>query len=198
MGLIYKKKLGTPPYGNYTKEKLLREVNAVNTTGFSYQSAAYLYPIAKRTIWNNAKNKQEKIFGDRTPLSEVEERELVDVLLISAEFGSPLTIFDLRIIVKHYLDHAGRSVIKFANNFPGKDWCLNALSSYKDVPKENISNFDETNLSNDPSSIKCISRRGIKYQERLMNSTKSCISVLFVITGSMDVLPPYVVLRRSL
>ncbi|XP_030750907.1 uncharacterized protein LOC115878524 [Sitophilus oryzae] len=232
MGRVYKKKLGARPYRNYTEELLLRAVNAVKTTGISYQAAADLYDIPKRTIYNRAKNKHNKLFGGQTSLSETEEREIVDVLLISAEFGSPLTSFDLRVIVKRYLDRLGRTIIKFPNNLPGKDWCLNFLSRHKNrlsqracqnikgvraqnteqqfleyfenltnslngIPKENILNYDETNLSDDPGSKKCIFRRGIKYPERLMNSTKSCISVMFAITGGGEVLPPYVVYKAE-
>ncbi|KAF2891423.1 hypothetical protein ILUMI_14750 [Ignelater luminosus] len=37
----------------------------------------------------------------------------------------------------------------------------------ENVPPDNILNFDETNLSDDPGASKCIFRRGIKYPERV-------------------------------
>ncbi|KAK3755438.1 hypothetical protein RRG08_008013 [Elysia crispata] len=36
-----------------------------------------------------------------------------------------------------------------------------------------IFNFDETNLSDDPGAKKCIFKRGVKYPERVMDSSKS-------------------------
>ncbi|KAJ8720622.1 hypothetical protein PYW08_006087 [Mythimna loreyi] len=48
----------------------------------------------------------------------------------------------------------------------------NLSATLKDIPAENIVNFDETNLSDDPGSSKCIFRRGVKYPERIANSTK--------------------------
>lgn len=44
--------------------------------------------------------------------------------------------------------------------------------SLKEVPKENILNYDETNLSDDPGKSKCIVKRGTKYPERIMNHSK--------------------------
>ena len=41
----------------------------------------------------------------------------------------------------------------------------NLEKSLKDVPVENILNYDETNLSDDPGVKKCVFRRGVKYPE---------------------------------
>lgn len=63
------------------------------------------------------------------------------------------------------------------------------------IPPSHIINYDETNLSDDPGRSKIIARRGCKYPERVMNSTKSSISVMFSATGDDHILPPYVVYR---
>jgi helix-turn-helix, Psq domain len=47
------------------------------------------------------------------------------------------------------------------------------------VPASNIWNYDETNFKDDPGSEKSIFKKGTKYAERVMNSTKSAVSVMF-------------------
>lgn len=68
-------------------------------------------------------------------------------------------------------------------------------SELKDVPPENIVNYDETNLSDDPGKKKVIVRRGCKYPERIMNSSKSSTSVMFSCAGDGSLLPVYVVYK---
>ena len=65
----------------------------------------------------------------------------------------------------------------------------------KDVPLSNIVNYDETNLSDDPGKRKVIIRRGTKYPERAINSSKSSTSVMFAAAANGTILPPYVVYK---
>lgn len=232
MGRIYKKKLGSRPYKNYTEMHLQRAVLAVRRQQLTCKEAADLFQIPKRTIYNKVHERHMKNVGAPEQLTAVEERHIVDVLLASAEFGSPLKAFDLRILVKRYLDKAGKKIRKFPDNMPGNDWSLNFIDRHKDkltqrvctniktaraektedeissyfdnlektmrgVPAENVLNYDETNLSDDPGSQKCIFRRGTKYPERSMNSTKSSISLMFAISGDGESLPPYVVYKAE-
>ncbi|CAF4896005.1 unnamed protein product [Pieris macdunnoughi] len=73
----------------------------------------------------------------------------------------------------------------------------NLNTTLKDIPAENIVNFDETNLSDDPGSSKCIYRRGVKYPERIVNSTKGNISLMFTATASGRCLPLYIVYKAT-
>jgi len=231
MGRQYKRKLGNRNYKNYTEEDLQSAINLVKN-GSGYRDAANQYGIPWKTLWNKVKGRHQMKAGGQTILSEVEERHFVDVLLAAAEFGSPLTSFDVRILVKRYLERMGRTVRKFRDNMPGGDWVLNFLDRHKhrlsqrscqnikraraekneeeineyflnlresieNVPPNNILNFDETNLSDDPGSTKCIFRRGMKYPERVLNTSKASISVMFAITGTGEVLPPYTVYKAE-
>lgn len=67
----------------------------------------------------------------------------------------------------------------------------------KDVPPSNIINYDETNLCDDPGRKKLIFRRGCKYPERIMNSSKASTSVMFAATADGKILPPYVVYKAQ-
>ena len=54
-------------------------------------------------------------------MSEEEENIVVERLIITAEWGFPLTGLELRHVLKNYLDRTGRRTI-FKNNFPGPDF----------------------------------------------------------------------------
>ncbi|CAG5055232.1 unnamed protein product [Parnassius apollo] len=73
----------------------------------------------------------------------------------------------------------------------------NLQATLKDIPPSNILNYDETNLSDNPSNLKCIFRRGIKYPERILNSSKSCVSIMFTVSAAGDCLPTYVVYKAT-
>lgn len=64
-----------------------------------------------------------------------------------------------------------------------------------DLRPMNILNYDETNLSDNPGTSKCVFRRGVKHPERILNSSKSCISVMFTASAAGICLPTYVVYK---
>lgn len=228
----YKRQVGARRYRDYTEEQLEIAVRAVRQRGISYQRAAELFNIPKRTIYNKVKNRHRQAVGAPIILDPAEERHFVDLLIASAEYGFPLTMLDLRMIVQEYLNRIGRKIQKFTDNLPGKDWCYRFLERHKrllsqrtcqnikgvraqatdeaiseyferlethlhSVPPSNILNYDETNLSDDPGRKRCIFRRGTKYPERILNSTKAAISIMFAATASGELLPPYVVYKAE-
>lgn len=65
------------------------------------------------------------------------------------------------------------------------------------IPPTHLFNYDETNLSDDPGSKKCIFKRGTKYPERVMDSTKSSTSIMFCGSASGEMLPAYVVFKAE-
>ena len=71
----------------------------------------------------------------------------------------------------------------------------NLAQTIDGVAPQNIMNYDETNLSDDPGEKKCLFRRGVKYPERIMNSTKASTSVMFSATANGELLPTYVVYK---
>lgn len=156
----------------------------------------------------------------------------MDVIKASAEYGSPMTKFEVRMLVRNYLEKQGTRRSVFINNMPGSVWVENFLkrnSQYltkrqcqnikrsralktdeeiilyfenlkqtlEGVEPEWIMNYDETNLSDDPGSTKCIFSRGTKYPERFMTFSKSAISVMFTVTAAGESLPLYVVYKAE-
>lgn len=73
----------------------------------------------------------------------------------------------------------------------------NLSKTISGVPPENIVDYDETNLSDDPKAKQMIFRRGIKHAERIMNTSKSCVSLMFACTANGIFLPPYVVYKTK-
>lgn len=68
----------------------------------------------------------------------------------------------------------------------------NLEEELKDMPPENIWNFDETNVQDDPGSKKVITRRGSKYPEQIQNSSKSSTSIMVCGNAAGETLPLYV------
>ncbi|XP_047130715.1 uncharacterized protein LOC124810243 [Hydra vulgaris] len=77
------------------------------------------------------------------------------------------------------------------------EYIENLAQVVTNVPAENIYNYDETNLSDDPGRKKIICRRGCKYPERVINSSKSNISVMFCGNAAGGTIPPYVVYKSE-
>jgi len=70
-------------------------------------------------------------------------------------------------------------------------------NSLSGVSENLIINYDETNITDDPGKAKIITRRGCKHPERILDSSKSSVSVMFAGTASGYLLPPYVVYKAE-
>lgn len=110
--------------------------------------------------------------------------------------------------VKHFLErHRDQHTLMSTQNITKartettldefKAYFENLEISLQNVPPKNVINYDETNVSDDPGSTKCIFRRGVKYSERIMNHSKGCISVMFAGTADGELLPSYVVYKSE-
>lgn len=51
------------------------------------------------------------------------------------------------------------------------------------VPAINIINFDETNFSDDPGQVKVVVKRGARHPERIVDTSKTNISVMMASCG---------------
>jgi len=60
-----------------------------------------------------------------------------------------------------------------------------------------IVNYDETNITDDPGRKKIVARRGCRHPERIMDSSKSSVWVMFAGTASGYLLPPYIVYKAE-
>lgn len=189
------------------------------------------FHIPRRTIENKVKGLHMKPPGAQLRLSNSEEKDIVDVLIAAADFGSPLSRLDLRILIFEYLNKNRRSCL-FSGKIPGKWWVRHFFTRNKDalteravqnikkaraektveefenyfsnlertvldVPPQNILNYDETNLSDNPGSTKCIFKRKVKYPERILNHSKGNISIMFAACADGSLLPVYTVYKSE-
>ena len=77
------------------------------------------------------------------------------------------------------------------------EYMANLKKEVNGVPPSNILNYDETNLMDDPGNKKIITKRGSKYPERVINASKSSISLMYCGSAAGLLLPPYVVYKAE-
>lgn len=65
------------------------------------------------------------------------------------------------------------------------------------VPATNIINFDETNFSDDPGQVKVVVKRGARHPERIVDTSKTNISVMMAAAADGTILPPYTVYKAK-
>lgn len=70
-------------------------------------------------------------------------------------------------------------------------------ASMEGVPPENIINYDESNLTDDPGRQRVLVRRGVKHASRNMDFSKNSTSVMFCAAANGTVLPPYIVYKSK-
>ena len=78
-----------------------------------------------------------------------------------------------------------------------KKYFDNLEQTLENVPAENIFNYDESNVSDDPGKKLCIYRRGTKYPEKVCNRSKSATSIMVCGSASGTLLPPYVIYKSE-
>ncbi|CAH1732694.1 unnamed protein product [Aphis gossypii] len=66
-----------------------------------------------------------------------------------------------------------------------------------DIPPQNIFNYDESNLQDDPGKKKLIFARGTKYPERVQNHSKTATSIMICGSASGTLLPPYIIYKAN-
>ena len=227
----HKKKIGGRMYQNYRKEALEECIAMIKSGTMSQQYASEHYKIPRRTLNYKMKEKHMQKSGKPTVFSAEEEERFVQCTLKMSNFGFPIDSFDLRHIVKDYLETKGRTVSQFKNNMPGTDWVRSFLKRHPEltnrfatnikrvraaideatlrdyinnlakviegIPAENIWNYDESNLTDNPGLKKVLTKRGTKYPERICNTSKSSISLMYCGSAAGEILPPYVVYKSA-
>lgn len=226
-----RRKLGSRTYKDYSEDILELAVEYVKNNTMSSREAEKTFGIPRRTILNKVNKVHSKSVGGQTKLTDEEEEKLVNVLIASADYGSPMTKMDVKVLVYKYLEKNSRTYL-FGGKLPSDTWVDGFLNRHrlkltirttqnikkvraekglqemeqffdnlretlKNVPPSNILNFDETNLSDNPGTSKCVFRRGVKHPERILNNTKSCISVMFTASAAGTCLPVYVVYKST-
>ena len=62
---------------------------------------------------------------------------------------------------------------------------------------QNLFNYDETNLSNDPGTKTRVFKRSAMYPEKIRSSSEAAVSLMFCGSSSGIILPPYAVYKSE-
>ena len=73
----------------------------------------------------------------------------------------------------------------------------NLSETLEGIPEKNIFNYDETNVTDDPSRKKCVVRRGLARIERKAEHSKQSVSIMFSGNAVGEYLPPMVVYKAK-
>ncbi|CAK1594188.1 unnamed protein product [Parnassius mnemosyne] len=231
MPSVYRRKPGSRRYVDYTQADLKKCLDAIQSKVLTQRAAAELFNIPRSTLKNKLTRKHPNKPGKPTIFTEEEEKAFEAHITALWEYGFPLTAFDLKMIIKNYLESQGRVVKIFKNNIPGKDWLASFLSRHQSlsrrlannikrvraqvsedvisnfienidkelesVPPENIFNYDESNLCDDPGKKTILCRRGTKYPETIVNATKVNFTVMFCGNAAGETIPPFIVYKSD-
>jgi len=230
MPRTHKSLVGAKRRTYHTDTDLARATAAI-TRGMSYRKAQLRFKIPIAVLHRHIKRPWTRNHaGAPTVLDDYVEALFVQKLIVCGEWGYPLTILDLKMVVKGYLDRRGIQEKRFKDNMPGVDWARSFVRRHRDlisqrmcqnikrsraavspltinsffdelqatiegIPASHIVNYDETNLTDDPGRKVVVVKRGTKYPERVMNSSKSSTSLMYAAAADGTLLPPYVVYK---
>jgi hypothetical protein len=130
MPRVYRRKLGARHYANYSKEQLELCLAAIRSGTMTQRKASEEFKIPRRTIAYKLKNLHMNPPGQPQIFTDEEEESIASHIEIMGNYGFPLTEFDLKMVVKTYLEKCGRTVRKFKNNVPGNDWIKQFLKRH--------------------------------------------------------------------
>lgn len=130
MPRTYHRQQGTRRYADYTEDVLQQCLQDVKTGIKSQRAASEHYTIPRSTIKNKLKGAFNKPTGRPPVFSTDEEKAFVQHITKLSEFGFPLTEFDLRYILKYYVEKHGRQVQQFRGNMPGYEWVKSFLKRH--------------------------------------------------------------------
>ena len=120
---VYRRQAGSRAYkSSYTQAVLQKAVKEIQEGKISLRKAHQNYKIPLGTLSHRINLKHEHKVGHPTVFTAAEEKAIVDHINIVAAWGFPFDFFDLRVLVKTYLEKQGRCVKKihiytWQNNF---------------------------------------------------------------------------------
>lgn len=84
---------------NHSTDLIDIALEALRKKTLSSYEAEKVFGIPRRTLLDKLHNKHPKKAGGPTRLSDEEESNIIKVIVAAAEYGSPLTLLDLRAVV---------------------------------------------------------------------------------------------------
>jgi len=134
----YTRTVRQKPYTQYSREQINAAL-ADKKAGMSYRDCAEKHCIPKTVLHRHftfkAKNpgKHMKKQGGQCVLSNHTEKLIAESLITCSSWGYPLGIYDLRCIVKSYLDRKGETGRQLKNNMPGPEFAMSYLKRHRQL-----------------------------------------------------------------
>lgn len=135
----YKRKIGARKYRDYSTDLLEEALTRVVDDGWAIYRAAEHYTIPYGTLYNKYKGLHGKKHGGPTVFTQEEERIIIESATTCGDWGFPISIEDLQMITKSFLDSHGRREPRFKENTPGRDWVYSLLDRHKDTISQRLS-----------------------------------------------------------
>lgn len=167
----YKKKPGTKSYKVHASEVIENALKDIHD-GLSIRKAALKYNISKSVLGRRIRQKQTLKHGGQIALKTEFESELIQNVLVCAEWGYPMDLLDIRLFVKSYLDSKDIKIKKFRQNLPGKDWAMSFLSRHRHLTNRVVPNIKRARAE--------VSQRVInEYFDNLSQTWMVCLHITY-------------------
>ena len=135
----YKRKPGSRTYKNFSEETMEQALLNIGNGTLSILAASKQFKIPYGTLHNKFMGKHGKRMGGQTALSVQEEKAIVTCIVKCADWGYPLSTFDVQMFTKSYLERIGKNIPKFQNGvFPGKDWVKSFMQRHDNEISERM------------------------------------------------------------
>ena len=73
--------------------------------------------------WANAEPQRKDSRRFQSVLTETEERDIVEAMIVSSSLGWPCSTDELQVIAQSYLNYMNKET-SFVDNMPGTDWII--------------------------------------------------------------------------
>ncbi|KAJ8935839.1 hypothetical protein NQ314_012617, partial [Rhamnusium bicolor] len=108
-------------YQKHSRESITKAIEDIKSNNLSYRKASRKCGIPTTVLFRHFKGYVRK-YGGPTVFTEEEEYLLIQNINICSEWGYPLDTYDLRLVIKNYLDKFGKTSRRFKSNLLGQDF----------------------------------------------------------------------------
>jgi len=130
MPSTYKTKPGVKSRLKHSEVDFVKATAAI-MNGMTYRKAAEKFKIPRSVVCRHFKSPTTRNSdGWPTVLDNDIEALLVQKLILCGSWGYPLTVLDLKLVVKGYLDRRGEVEPRFKENLPGDEWTRSFLKRH--------------------------------------------------------------------
>lgn len=127
-----KRAVGARKYKDFSQQQLEKAVEAVKS-GMSLRKAQDKFGVPRCSINRKIKGKHSGKVGRPYVLSDMDQKKLATCVSAAGDWGFPLTLYDIRLIVKVYLDRCGKREPRFKGNLPGREFVMSFLQRHKNI-----------------------------------------------------------------